>query len=256
MAQRKTPLLAYCEYVSPDPDNSIEVSRARMQLIEAAKRVYPEFLEKLSTEVFPFYSELAGQGYNFDNILWSPSISPSDALPQESGLKSALYKWATEFNAKAAWLMDDALRTLRGWQVTPEWRESLRWNPLHSHSSTASAGKSFGFRFDRWEPELLTWSAYRESLRRRFKEKLAEYEKSARKLAESRGLVLSQRKYSPANFEWFVLSQFAGLSVKKIINLLAKKEKERIPDESTVRKGIKTAADFIAWESLRPSPGK
>ena len=254
LVKRKTPLLAYCEYVSPDSDNSVEVSRARVQMIEAAKRVYPEFLEKLSTEVFPFYSELAGQEYNFDNILWSLSISPSDALPKESGLKSELFKWATEFNAKTAWLMDDALRTLWSWYVTPEWRESLRWNPLHSHSSTTSAGNPFKFSFSGWPTELLTWSAYSGSVRRSFEKKLSKYENSTRKLAESYGLVLGQRKYSPENLEWFVRYQFAELSVKKITTLLT--ENENFLDDSTVRKGIKAAAKLIAWGSLRPPPGK
>jgi hypothetical protein len=56
MGQRRTPSLAYCEYVSPDPDNGIQVWGARLELIEAARRVYPRFLEKLSEEVFSFYS--------------------------------------------------------------------------------------------------------------------------------------------------------------------------------------------------------
>ena len=150
--------------------------------------------------------------------------------------------------------MDDALRTLSGWYANPEWLESLRWNPLHFYSRTVSTGNFFEFSCEGWETQHLTWSAYSGSVRQRLEEKLSEYENSTRKRAESCGLVLAQRKYSPENLEWFVLSQFERLSVKEITDRLA--QKENVPDDSTVRKGIKAAAKLIAWGPLRPPPGK
>lgn len=59
MVRRTTPSLTFSEYVSPDPNHSVEVWQARLRLIEAAKRVYPIFLRKLSSDVFPLYSRLA-----------------------------------------------------------------------------------------------------------------------------------------------------------------------------------------------------
>jgi hypothetical protein len=76
MAERTTPSLAFAEYVSPDPDNSVQVWLARRQVIEASKRVYPTFLKKLSTDVFPIYRRLAKAGklakgrINFEKALW------------------------------------------------------------------------------------------------------------------------------------------------------------------------------------------
>ena len=143
MAKRKTPNLAYCEYVSPDQGYSIEVGRARLQLIETVKRVYPTLLEKLAAEVFPHYCDLAEEGFEFDRILWSPPrVSPFEVLPEDSGLKSALSKWATEFNVEAVWLIDQALRTLRDWYVTPEWRESLTWHQMYPHEGGATGERA------------------------------------------------------------------------------------------------------------------
>jgi hypothetical protein len=48
MAKRTTPSLAASEYVSPNSNTSVQVWRARLQVIEAARRVFPIFLEKLS----------------------------------------------------------------------------------------------------------------------------------------------------------------------------------------------------------------
>ena len=93
---------------------------------------------------------------------------------------------------------------------------------------------------------MLTWPKYSQSLRQRFEKALLEYEKETRKLAEACGLVRAQLKFSPANLEWFVLYQFAGRSSTAI----AKGKYGDDPD-STVLKGIKTAAKLIGWGQLR-----
>jgi hypothetical protein len=94
MAKRTTPPLAYSEYVSPNSDSSVQVWQARLRVIEAAKRVHPIFLEKLSTDVFPLYCQLAKEGKlakgrnDFDKAVWGKS--PYDALTDDGGLKLAL----------------------------------------------------------------------------------------------------------------------------------------------------------------------
>jgi hypothetical protein len=220
MAKRTTPSLAFSEYVSPDPDNSFQVWQARLRLIEATKRVYPIFLKKLSADVFPLYGKLAKEGKlakgrnDFGKALWGKS--PFDALTDEGGLKSALQKWAADFNAEADWLMVGALRTLQGWYVAPDWRESLAWNPHHGRRERPAVGKAFEFRYPGWEVQLLTWQSYSKSLRQSFEKKLLVCEKETRKLAESMGLVRARRQYSPDNLEWFVLYQFAGMTSNTI----------------------------------------
>lgn len=252
MAKRKTPSLAVSEYVSPNLDNSVQVWRARLQVIEAAKRVFPIFLKKLSADVFPLYCQLAKEGKlakgrnDFDKALWGKS--PYDALTDDGGLKSALSKWAGHFNAEAEWLMVGALRTLRGWHVAPDWRESLAWDPHHGRKDRPAVGKAFEFCYQGWEVQLLTWQAYSESLRQSFETKLLEYAEQTRELAESMGLVRARRKYSPDNLEWFVLYQFAGMTSKIIADRYAVEGKAL--DESTVLKGIKATAKLIGWNHL------
>jgi hypothetical protein len=312
LSRRKIPPLAYCEYVSPEPKNSIEVWAARLELIKVTKSVYPTFLRTLSQEVFPLYEKLAKAGHDFDLILWSPQISPSVALrtqqqwqiqnppaclrkmsakrarieeeldatihaalesndftayrnamnlkdsktrsgwswvPRNSdhdNLTLALSKWATGFNVEDEWLIDEALRTLRGWHVAPEWKTSLRWNTQFARSSTCPPGARFEFHFNGWETELLSWPAYRDSLRRSFDSKIAEYEEKTRELAESNGLIRARRKYSQENFEWFVLYQFAGRSSTQIA-----RGRHGEDADSTIVKGIKAAAKLIGWQNLR-----
>jgi hypothetical protein len=253
MPKRTTPPLAFSEYVSPDSDNSVEVWQARRQLIEAAKRVYPIFLKKLSTDVFPLYCQLAkedklARGRNdFAKALWGKS--PFEALTDDGGLKLALYKWAAQFNAEEEWLMVGALRTLRGWYVAPDWLEALAWNPQHGRKESPMVGKAFEFCHQGWEVQLLRWVDYSQSLRQNFERKLLEYENKTREFAESRGLLKARKKYSPDNLEWFVLYQFASMTSKTIADRYVVENKAL--DDSTVLKGIRAAATLIRWDHLR-----
>jgi hypothetical protein len=250
MAKRTTGSLAFSEYVSPDLDHSVQVWLARQEVIHAVQNVYPIFLEKLRTDVFPLYRELADQGKlaegrnNFEKALWGNA--PYEALTSEGGLKSALTKWAAEFHAEEDWLIVGALRTLRDWHVDPDWRESLAWDCRHGRKDRATIGKVFEFRHHGWEVQLLTWPAYSQLLRQEFEERLAEYERETRELAESQGLLRARDKYSPINFEWFVLYQFAGMTSTAIANRFV--SEGEAPDESTILKGIKAAAKLIGWK--------
>jgi hypothetical protein len=98
--------------------------------------------------------------------------------------------------------------------------------------------------------QTFTWTYYSQKLRERFEEKLSQYEKACRKVAEAKGLVRTPQKYSPVNFEWFILRQFAGLTSGEIVKRISEKD-EASTDESTVLKGAKAAAKLIDWDHLR-----
>lgn len=275
MPPRRTPRLAYCEYVIPDPKGSSSVWMARLDLMGAVKRIYPTMLERLSADVFPSYEELAQAGFDFDHILWSSGVLPHTMLPENgepqiqvekrtgkitlahynTRLKSALAQWANKFNAGTNWFLDETLRTLRGWYVAPEWRDSLKWNPIGGVTSTLAMGKRFRFDCEGWEMQHLTWAAYSKSVRERFEQQLAEYEAASRTLAESKGLVRAPQKYSPSNFDWFVLYQFQGLSSTEIADRCSQENESDI-DPSSVLKGVKAAAKLVAWDCLRVRHGK
>lgn len=251
MSKRENPRLAFFgEYFSPDAETSEPVYRARLQLIAATKKVFPEFFKKLSTDVFPLYEQLANSGYEFDRVLWvARPQSPLGLLTDEGGLKQALLKWAGAFNAKAEWVMIGALRSLRGWHLDPNWHRSFWWDTLHSTSGLGRRiAEEFTFKHQLWDVQLLPWPHYRRSLLKDFERAVAEYEQKTRESAEALGLIRAPAKYSPVNLEWFALYQFAGMSSTEIAD-----RAHGDADESAVLKGIKAAAKLIAWESLRKS---
>jgi hypothetical protein len=271
--RRETPRLAYPEYISQDAQNSIQVSRARLVLFETVKNVYPKMLRELSEKVFRLFEDLASGGYIFWAIDGPRHQSPYESLLIPSAASSGGYKadtsaskekrgelkvvldeWAHTFNVTERWAKDEVVRTLGHWHRDPEGRKSLTWNPVYVHSCSVSTGEPFHFHCEGWETELLTWLRYRKSVRQRFEEQLLQYEKKTRELAESCGLVLAQLKYSPANFEWFVLYQFAGLSSTKIAD--ERSRTHAAVDESTVLKGVKTAAKLIGWDRIRNPQGE
>ena len=253
MTLRKNPRLAYCEYVAPD-NSSIAVEQARWDLMRCVRRVFPEMLEKLASEVLPAYKELAKSDFKIEAILWNARLSPFKKLPQGSPLQTALSKWVNEYHAEQDWFADEMLRTLRGWHVAPDWCSELKCNPIGGVTSTVAMGELFKFDCEGWEMQLLTWADYSRSVRERFEQHLAEYEEASRKLAELRGLVRAPHKYSPLNLDWFVLYQFAGLSSKKIADRPDAPAKGE--NEDAILKGVKAAARLIGWDSLRPTSGR
>jgi hypothetical protein len=272
--RRKTPRLAYPEYVSPNPQDSIQGSRARLLLFETVNSVFPKMLIELLEKVFPPFEELAVGRYIFWAINGPRHKSPYELLTQTSAassggykadtpdsiqkrckLKSALDAWANEFNVSEGWAKDEVVRTLDHWHRDPEGRKSRSWNPIYSHYGRASTGEPFQFHCLGWETELHSWPRYSEWVRQSFEEHLCQYEKETRKLAESCGLVRAQLKYSPANFEWFVLYQFAGLSSTGIADTWPETPADCV-DESTVLKGINAAAKLIGWNSVRNPQGE
>ena len=248
MAKSRRSPLSYCDYSTADHDYGVEVACARRELIETVGRVLPVFLSSLAEHVFPHYRKLAEGNYDFDRVLWVPTRVSAFKTLDENGLKVALRKWASQFNISADWMIDQALRTLRLWNVSPEHRQNMSWD----HTSVTSGGLTgppFEFVCGGWEATLLSWQSYSDSVRRRFEQYLREYEQITRDLADEQGLVRSRRTYSPHNLEWFALYQFAALSSGQIADWTGKQG--RPVDESSVLKGIKMAAKLIAWPRLR-----
>jgi hypothetical protein len=246
MSKRETPHLAvWGEYFPADDENNQAVHRARLFLIDAVRKVFPRFFEKLSDDVFPWYEKLAQSGYKFNLILWTNH--PYDLLTDDGELKQALSEWAAELNACAKWLLDGALRTLWHWHTDPEWRKRFKWESLRIFGGAVGPmGKEFEFRYQAWDVQLLRWPVYRTSLVANFEKAVAEYERKTRENAEQHGLIRVPHKFSLDNLEWFALYQFAGMSSKKIAD-----RSRGTVDESTVLKGVKAAAKLVGWDSLR-----
>lgn len=244
---RANPPVAFSEYVSKHPDKSTQVWMARSELMKSVRRVFPKFLEALSKDVFPHFCKMADAGYDFGLVINIGRGSPYRAFTKDQGLKQALSNWAKGFQADSDWLLDDALRTLSDWYDNPPWRESLRWSSLHRGSPSGATGESFSFSCSGWELEGITWSGYREFVHRKVDQSLLEYKKEMPELAESHELVPAQHKYNVDNIDWFVLHQFAGLSIDDIAERLSQERPDGI-DVSGIRKGIRAAKRLVAWD--------
>jgi len=238
------------DYDSPDGQNSSQTGRARYELIETVKRVYPEFLRKLSSDVFPLFErllksgQLAKKGISFEHALFSksPRLLPFGLLAPENGLEAALRQWAKKFNAEEDWIFVNALRTLWFWRNNPKNREALNWTPLWFSGGAPAVGKRFKFSHPGWETRLFKWDTYRDMVRQELDKKLSQYEQQTRILVQSQRLVRTRRQYSPKNIEWFVLKRLAGMSSTKIAN-----QDDMHPDDSTVLRGVKAAEELLGW---------
>jgi hypothetical protein len=262
--------LADSEYVWSSPYHNFQVARGRILLFETVKDVYAEMLRKLSDKVFPLFEELVEAGYMFWGMNGPRFVSSYDLLTRTSmassngrtadtpvsvgkrgKLKSAFDGWAEAFNVTETWAKDEAARTLWYWHRDPESRKLLRWGVarMHVKQVPTPTGESFEFRCERWDTGVLTWSRYCKSVRQRFEKELRKYQKTTRQQMPF-GLVRPQRQYSQVNFEWFVRYQFAGWSSTKIAEDYSSRHLRGL-DESTVLKGVKSAAALTGWNKLR-----
>jgi len=254
--------LASSDYLSPDSD--LEAWLARHELIEVVKRVLPEFLERLSAEVFPAYQRLAKKDSKLRKRrstttgellpgIWA-SANAWNALPKNCELRTSLWEWATKFNAQDPKFLDETLRTLRSWHANADWRKNLRWHAVHGGRRERVIGEGFAFECHGWDLTLSSWKEYSAWVRHRFATALSDYGTKTRKLAaESKPpLTPARREYSQLNLEWFVQYQFAGMARPEIVEGVAETTLNSI-DDSTVSKGIKAAAKLIGWTCLRTS---
>ncbi len=253
--------LASSDYLSPDSD--LEEWLARHELIKAVKRVLPEFLERLSADVFPAYQRLAAEDNKFRTRrrstntgklfprIWG-SANAWNVLPKNCELRTSLWEWSTKFNAQDPKFLDETLRTLRSWHDNADWRKNLRWHAVHGGRRKRAIGEGFAFECDAWDLTLSSWKEYSAWVRRRFAAALSDYGTKRRMLAAESNppLIPARREYSELNLEWFVQYQFAGMSRQEIVEGVTETTLNLI-DDSTVSKGIKAAAKLIGWTCLR-----
>ena len=252
MGKRINQRLTSAEYVSSRAEDNSATHAARRDLFTSIRRKYPQMLRQFLDCVFPEYEKLAKSGFNFfDNkALWYPGIPLHTRVP-DGPLKSKLEKWAQKFNASEGWFLDEILRTLHGWYVAPDWRESLRTNPIGTPIALMGDGEPLCFSFEHFDPQLLPEPDYRRKAREGFEQKLSEHIAAGRKRAESFGLIRAPRQYSSDDLDFFVLYQFVGMSSTQIADC---DSSEDPPEESAILKRVRVAARLLGWSQLRNVP--
>jgi hypothetical protein len=243
MLEDKIPRLALGEYDWPDSDQSWVVRTARAELIRVAGKIYKPFSNGLAETVLPVYQRLATEEHS--HLLLTGSYV--ERLPSEhQELRTKLLAWARRFNAEEGWVLDNALRTLRAWFTDPILLNDLEW-VITWPGVAIQRVVGEPFCSSGWDVRSHSWALYRQSVL----DQLAEYEGRTRTMAETKGMQRVPRTYSKANLEWFAKFQFAGLSAMSIVKGIVVKDKRSTLTESTVTKGIHTAADLIHWTQLR-----
>ena len=153
-----------------------------------------------------------------------------------------------------AWILEGALQTLWLWHRHPDWRESLDISGFRSSccvdSLSSEEERLFKFESYGWDPQIQRWGSFRDSIKEQFKKHLDAYEQRLRLLMESQGAVRARYRYSSDHFKWFALYQLGRMSAGKILQ----QRTDLKGDESTILKGIKTAADLLQWKSIRKAP--
>lgn len=105
----------------------------------------------------------------------------------------------------------------------------------------------FQFEHAGWNPQLQRWTSFRDSIEKAFQSELKVYEQRSRSLMESQGAIRARRRFSADNFAWFALYQLGSMSAVRIL----RQRPDLKGDESTILKGVKTAAGLLQWKTIR-----
>ena len=266
MEHHRTPKrLARGEYLKTGHRGNDQTAGARRVFISIVQRVVPEFFGQLRERVYPRYLRYARvadrtppvtsrglrQGPGYWETGWR--FETWEAHSGSNRFKPLLLSWATDFgSSKETWVLEGALETLSAWYRHPDIfpaRDVSRFC-LPVAGKVLVDYEMFSFEDAGWNPQFETWASYRTRVQGRFKTELQTYERKVRKLVESQGGERARRRHSVKNFEWFALYQLCGMSSVQIENARG----AETGDESTVLKGIKTAAQLLDWHSLRSVP--
>jgi hypothetical protein len=264
MPSRRRPLVSG-EYVNSGEAVNDQTTSARQKLVRVIQCIVPEFFEQLRERVYPKYAVYARLAARTASITpkgsrrgpgdWELGLSFEswDDPASPNRLKPLLMSWAKTFgSADEPWVLKGALETLSAWYQFPAWRQSLDVSRfcLPVAQETLVNYEKFTLAEAAWGPQWETWSIYSARVKARFKDELQAYEMRVRTLIESRGGQRARRRYSVNNLEWFVFYQICGMSSVQIENARGGAK----GDESTVLKGIKTAAELLSWNHLRSTP--
>jgi hypothetical protein len=242
--------LGWGEFILPDQSQNTEIAGARWEFTKMVRRVFPRFFEQLRERVYPSFARLAENRPGYWELGWTFETWQLQSDPDQQ-LMPCLLGWAREFHADETWILEGALQTLWLWNGDPKLRESLDMFGFRSSCCvdvlTSDEERLFTFEHEGWDPQTQRWGSFRDSIKGKFQKHLDTYERRLSSLMESRGAVRARKRYSADHFAWFALYQLGGLSATKILQ----QHPALKGDESTILKGVKTAAGLLQWTNVR-----
>jgi hypothetical protein len=221
-----------------DPANSQDTENARGLLLEILHEHIPEFLDELATAVFPHYK------------VYASCTDPKKTTTEEAHYRATLRQWATRFQLREEWLLEQSTVIMDCWLKSPADLKHRNWFAIVAVSGVAAL--DFTVSFGGWNLLYESCAQFKERAHWQLNQALAAYEKDARELAQSEGYIPARHKFSRAHIYWFALFQFRGWTYRRILDELNSTKSEYAPgDESSLRKGLKTARQLLDWKHPR-----
>jgi hypothetical protein len=241
------------------------VDQAMLEFLRAIKRIAPEVLSSLASDVLPLYKSVYLSGTAFDREYLYNSFTreitygvgpagrmPIASMPDEllversdgSGffrLRVAVYRWAKLFHLDG-WVLDIAMRTLKAWYQSETTRD-LDWEYGLDRPVMVNPALGFRFEYPQWQPDADTWSSYEKKLDKALSLAMSEYKRNM--LATSKGIKSGRPvgKYKLEHFEWLVYFQVKEKNYKEIYEQY--KTTCNIGSSRAVSKAIKESAMLL-----------
>jgi len=169
----------------------------------------------------------------------------------DSQFTESLLGWARSFHAEETWILDGALQTLWKWHRDQTSRESLDIGGFRAvccvDTLSSDEDRQFTFKHLGWDPQFERWARFRNAVTKEFQTYLNHYHQRLSSRMESQGALRARRQFSVDNFEWFALYQLGGMSASRILE----SRLDQKHDESTIMKGVNTAAGLLQWKNPR-----
>jgi hypothetical protein len=108
-------------FVLPFLPHPLAVDQARRDLMRCVQQSFPRCWTNSAQMCCQPTKRLQSPVSRLKRFYGHPRLSPFKKLSQDSSLRAALWRWASEFHAEQDWFLDEMLHTLRGWHVSPGW---------------------------------------------------------------------------------------------------------------------------------------
>jgi hypothetical protein len=111
-------------------------------------------------------------------------------------------------------VLQGALSTLKRWHSDATLLHQLDtrgfYLPVAGEILIGDEEHYFEFSDWGWDPQLLSWAAFRKQITERFREERDRYEQRIRALSEARDAIRARRRFKREHLEWFALYQLNG----------------------------------------------
>lgn len=241
------------------------VDLAMLQFLRAIKRIAPEVVSSLASDVLPLYQSVYLSGTEFDRDYLINSFTkevthgvgsagrmpianmPDELLIERLGgngffkLRMAVWRWAKLFHLDGR-VLDIAMRTLKAWNQSGTTGE-LDWAYGLERPVILDPQLGFSFEYPQWQPGEDTWSSYDKKFELALSRAKQEYKQKMRLTLESIKSGKPVGKYKSEHFEWLVYFQSKKKDYEEIYEMY--KAACNVGSVKAVSKAVKESARLI-----------